>query len=175
MKIELGGGSRPKGQGFVNVDVAAGCDVRFDLETAGATGRLPWPDGAADEIYSSHCLEHVVNVGGVLAEICRVGKVGCRVELRVPHWNGAMSRCPGHVHALSEQFWSNLTGPFAADWFPPGRAKKRLRLLHIEHIPGPAFGAWKGLFGGWADADIMRLCPDACHEIRVFLEVIANA
>src|SRR5882724_9186504 len=55
MKLEFGGGKKPRGDGWVNVDQCQEADVIHNLNLR------PWPfaDDSAGEIYSSHCLEHL--------------------------------------------------------------------------------------------------------------------
>jgi SAM-dependent methyltransferase len=47
--------------------------------------RLPFPDGSQDAVYSSHCLEHIPDSKGALAEWYRVLRVGGHIVLAVPH------------------------------------------------------------------------------------------
>ena len=71
MKLEIGGGNTPRGEGFVNLDCLPCADIAIDLEK----DPLPFADDSVDEVYSAHCLEHVNNAVGVLAEVLRVCKV----------------------------------------------------------------------------------------------------
>lgn len=54
VKLDLGGGQSPK-EGFTNVDIFEGADVVHDLFTF----PYPFEDGSADEIHSSHFIEHI--------------------------------------------------------------------------------------------------------------------
>lgn len=168
LKIDLGGGQRPRA-GFLNVD-KANCrpDRRLDLET----DDLPFESESVGFLYSAHCLEHVRNVGHVLREIVRVGKVGCRVELRVPHWLGTGALTPGHVHMITPEtvkHWTELEVP---RWF--GGCPRRLRLLSTETTPGYGYERARQLHPGWGDDDLYRFVPGAGGEFVIHMEVIPN-
>ncbi len=80
MKLNIGAGFK-KREGFVNIDkFDASADMRMDAAD------LRFPDGAIDEIYSAHMLEHVskFEVPKVLSEWYRVLKVGGKLELELP-------------------------------------------------------------------------------------------
>ena len=178
LKVELGGGDNPRRDGFVNVDGRPGllvdhvCDFE-QLAPAGATGpRLPFADDAAEEIYSSHCLEHVLPYKGFLHEIVRIGKVGAKVEIRVPHWLSSMALCNDHKHTVAPNQVQHWCQDFIADWW--AGSAKRLKLTGTHFIPSAAFAEAKGLFQHLSDEQVMRFIPDACHEIRYVFEVIEN-
>jgi hypothetical protein len=92
MKIDFGGGQRPK-EGFTNVDLFEGADVKHDLFT------FPYPfgDGVADEVHASHFIEHLpmemVEHGGrkkdmleaFMDEMYRILKVGGKCYLVFPN------------------------------------------------------------------------------------------
>ena len=77
MKLELGGGVKPRGQGFINMDWNPVADICHDLMVK------PWPlaDDTVHEVYSSHCIEHLEDPMSILQEIARVGVVGCPVQI----------------------------------------------------------------------------------------------
>ena len=68
--------------GWLNADRVplAGVDVVLDLESP-----LPFRDGAFDEVYSSHVLEHVDRFLPLMAELHRVTAPGGRQRHVVPH------------------------------------------------------------------------------------------
>lgn len=168
LKIELGGGKRARGDGFVNVDICDGADVRCDLDR----DRLPFEDGSVDEVYSSHCLEHLSNPYHLLHEVARVCREGARVEVRVPHWLSQMALCAGHhctVSPLQVQHW---TQDFVADWW--AGSPRRLKLVSTEYVPSASFGRLRELYSWWPEEDVLKFAPDATHEIRFGFEVIRN-
>ena len=80
-KLNLGCG-RDVRPGYVNADrmLLPGVDVVLDLEQA-----LPFRDGAFDEIYSSHVLEHVDAFLALMGELHRICAPGGVLKLYVPH------------------------------------------------------------------------------------------
>jgi hypothetical protein len=175
LRIELGGGRKPRRNGFINVDCLddPSVDVRVDFERIGTEGvRLPFDDDAVDEVYSSHCLEHVWPYKPLLHEIVRICRVGARVEIRVPHWNHSMALCNDHKHTLSPEqvaHWCNL---YIDDWWQG--CLKRLRLAHTEFVPSTRFAEAKELFPQMTDEQIMRFIPDTCHENRFHFDVVKH-
>lgn len=98
MKVDLGCGTEGnKRDGCVGVDFVEGdgVDIACDFETEG----LPFADGEVEQVFSSHCLEHLsdARVPFVLAEVRRVLVPGGKFELLVPDlvWVlEAFLRCP---------------------------------------------------------------------------------
>ncbi len=168
-RIELGGGRTPR-EGFYNVDrrplpeVQHCCDLESDP--------LPFADDSVEEVYSAHCLEHLRSHHHVLHEIVRVCRVGARVEIRVPYWLQSMSMCWDHACTISPAQVRHWATDFVQDWF--GGCTKRLKLLRTEYVPGETFNEAKDLFSWLSDDQVMRLIPDACHEVRFYFEVATN-
>lgn len=88
LKLDIGAGDYPYsarggGDGWTTVDrFHSGADVRADLAA------LPYPDGAVDEVYSSHTLEHaddLAHARAALREWHRVLKVGGTLTIVVPN------------------------------------------------------------------------------------------
>jgi SAM-dependent methyltransferase len=167
MRLELGGGSRAK-DGFVNMDLIETADIQHDLDS------LPWPirDDAVEELYSSHCIEHLRDPNAVLVEIARICRPGAKVVLRVPATTSDGAMCPGHLHVLGETWFRN-----AVDLIPlPGFAQlgKRLLVRAVRHRPDPIWfprARQSRLFTGWTDEEIMVWLPHTCHETEFELEV----
>ena len=67
--------------GFVNVDVVDGCDLRLDLNREA----LPFPDGSVSCVFANHSLEHLENYLFALREIWRVLEHGGRLLIEVPY------------------------------------------------------------------------------------------
>lgn len=70
----------------VNVDYfAKRVDVRHDLNT------FPYPfrDNQFDEIRCMNIIEHLNDVIEVVEELHRIGKDGCKLTMRVPHFRSA--------------------------------------------------------------------------------------
>ena len=165
MKIEIGGGNTPRGQGFVNLDCLPCADIAIDLEK----DPLPFADDSVDEVYSAHCLEHVNNAVGVLGEVLRVCKVGASVELRFPHWLHPMASCSGHVHVLSDrqvEIWCNSPSSF---W--PTSSKQFVMLAPIHYQIDVAYHELRPAFPNLTDRQVAQFIPGCCHEIRCKLQV----
>lgn len=98
MKLNLGCGDRPLSD-WINIDaiVQPGVDMVVDLN------QIPWPweDNAVDEIYTSHCLEHLNDPVVVVQEMHRVLKVGGKVTIIVPHNQGILAHTRTHRHQFS--------------------------------------------------------------------------
>ena len=174
MKLEIGGGDKPRGDGWKNVDCLPGADVVHDLNV------LPWPfaDESIDELYSSHCLEHLAyQTGGAFAatrifrEIARICKVGASIEIRVPDSQSEMAMCPGHTTVLSINTFRHF------DIFPREHwagSPRRMKLLRVE--PG-CDDHWfhearkNPLFKSWSDEDLLTWLPRTRHENRFHLTV----
>lgn len=168
LKIELGGGKTPRGDGFVNVDILPCADVRLDLDR----DPLPWDDGTVDEVYSAHCFEHLAGHKHVLREVVRVCRVGARVEFRFPHWIHPMAMCLGHTHVISDRqvkIWDSQP----ETWF--AGCPRRLKLSSSPcYVPDIELAEIRDRFPGWGDELILRFIPGTCHEVRCFFEVIPN-
>ena len=91
MKLHLGCGDK-KLEGYVNVDMYGSPDVVADLS------RFPWPfeSNSADEIFSEHFLEHVIDYEKTILEIHRILKPDGALCFRVPHFRNACT--PWHLH-----------------------------------------------------------------------------
>ena len=186
LKIELGGGRTPRGQGFINVDVLDCADVRFNFDDLPASGppissssphplparRLPFDDDSALHVYSSHCLEHIADYRPLLREIVRIGAIGCRVEVRVPHWGHNMAMCYTHKHTITYEQVEHWCETAVGFWF--GGCAKRLKHHSTARIPSRKFEWMKARHPGWTDDEIMEHVPDTCHEYRFLFNVVPN-
>lgn len=100
IKINIGCG-RHKIKGYINLDIAkeVNPDILVDIEKKG----LPFPDNSIDEIYSSHCLEHIRPQYWlfVLQEIARVAKHKCLLILDLPFDNMVQRSHADHYRTFS--------------------------------------------------------------------------
>jgi predicted SAM-dependent methyltransferase len=80
LRLDIGGGDL-KRDGWITIDIAAGCDLFWDLRRG-----IPFPDSSVDFIYSSHFLEHLSYNDGqaILQEALRVLKPGAEISVCVP-------------------------------------------------------------------------------------------
>ena len=79
IKLDIGCGASAN-KGYIGVDI----DPRFKAIHSKADA-LPWQDGEADEVYSSHLLEHTLEPLAMLQEWHRVLRAGGRLVVRVPN------------------------------------------------------------------------------------------
>lgn len=83
--LELGCGNRKRDAASIGIDA-------LDYECVDIVGDIfevlaAIPDGTVDTVYSSHFLEHVSDVPGLLGELARVLKVGGSLAITVPHFS----------------------------------------------------------------------------------------
>lgn len=104
LRLNIGGGDKDL-PGFTVIDRKFGgeaCPLRYNDGT-------PVPDACADEVYSSHLLEHFSfrEVEGVLREWVRVLKPGGRLRVAVPDFTHIAK---AHLGRSSEPYLSHLFG-----------------------------------------------------------------
>ena len=172
MKLEVGGGNRPKedNEGWYNMDQLECADIVWDLDIS------PWPieDDIVEELYSSHCIEHVKCPFQFLREICRICKVGAKVEIRCPDAQSEMAMVSGHNYVFPINVVRHLDHIFPELFW---NGEKRLRLDRIE--PG-ADDYWfpmareSRLFKDYSDDEILTWVPRTRHENRFHLYVDHN-
>lgn len=170
LQLEIGGGVKPLGSPWVNLDLVPAADIVHDLE------RLPWPlaDESVDQIYSSHCIEHVADPGDFLRECARVAKVGAEVQIRCPHPLADLMFVAGHKHCWSPLAAKNADQYFAAEWWS---GERRLVLERLEHHPTEYLADAKRelpFLRGLSDEVVMRWIPRTCHEVRFFYRCTDN-
>ena len=168
-KLELGGGTRPK-PGFRNLDIIPGVEFSFDLNKI-PPAQLPFDDLSVDEVFSGHCLEHVKDPYAVLVDVARIGKLGCPVEVRVPHYLSDCAMTPGHLHVLGLNSVRNVTHYFYGDWF---KGKRRLRLDDVSYGPSEFLPELMQLHPGWSREQVLKYAPNAAHETIYKFTVIRN-
>lgn len=162
VKLELGGGEHfARGNGWINVDQCASADIIQDFnEPRWAIG-----DDSVDEIYSSHCIEHVADPIHFLRECARIGKIGCQIEIRCPSPYADLAMVSGHVSVFSLQAARNMEFHFPKiTW---GNARKRPRLTgHRLQCSERLAEAKKELpfLRGMSDDLIMKYIPGTAHE-----------
>lgn len=170
MKLEIGGGDRAKGNGFVNIDIIHCADIVHDLNN------VPWPidDNTVEEVYTSHCIEHVKNYFDFLHEITRVCKEGATVQIRCPDGLSEMAMVQGHTHVFPFNVVRHLDHVFP-EIFWSGQQK---RLYLTSHSYGPDdywFPKARSCphFSDWTNEEIIDWVPRTCHE-RIYNFVVKN-
>ena len=104
---------------------------------AGSMTTLPFASGAFDCAYATESLEHAVDIGGAVAEICRVTKSGGRIV----------------IIDKNIEHWGRLKTPEWEKWF--GRKPlERLLAKHCREVSSQPISYWEdvapdGLFLAW--------------------------
>jgi hypothetical protein len=163
-RIELGGGGRTGLPDRLNIDRLAGADLVWDFDR----GQVPLVSDTVSDLYTAHCLEHVLPVHEIVGEILRVCRIGARVEIRVPHWLHPMASCPGHHHVISDRQIRIWCEQPEAHPFPE---QKRLRLVNLHYQPDAAAESFQRAFPHLHRQFILENMPGCCHEVRAVMEV----
>jgi ubiquinone/menaquinone biosynthesis C-methylase UbiE len=165
MKIELGGGVKPRGDGFLNVDKLECADIRFDLN------QRPWTfvePGSVSELYTAHCLEHVDNPTQALVEIARICRVGATVEVRVPMPGSDLAMVWDHKSVISPIHVLNMDRHFPGEYWT---GERKLSLQRIAYEPSilldEAIAEMPFLRHVSREA-VMKWIPRTCHECRYY-------
>lgn len=157
-KIEIGGGSIfARGDGWTNIDMCKEADIQWDLN------KVPWPidSNSANEIYSSHCIEHVDDPHSFLMECARIGVVGCNVEIRCPYPYSDLAMVAGHKSVFSLQQVRNTEFHFPKLFW--NRGDKRLKYKSHRIQPSERLGEIKNDLPFLRDIDdqiIMKYFPE---------------
>lgn len=99
IKYDLACGQN-KQEGFIGVDIAGDCDIKFDLT------KFPWKfakDNSVDELFVSHYIEHTPDLIKFMDECHRILKPGGKLSIVAPYYSSM--RCwqdPTHLRAISE-------------------------------------------------------------------------
>ena len=119
LKLDLGGGWNPR-PGYYSVDMiqCGKTDVVADLSQplAGI------PTGAVSRLYSSHTLEHVSNLLGLMQEINRIVSPGGRIEIIVPHFSNS--------YAYSDPTHLRFFGIYSMYYFSPPEFQPPRKVPH---------------------------------------------
>lgn len=173
MKIEIGGGVRPRGDGFINVDLTPNADIRFDLN------QRPWTfvdANSVEELYSSHCFEHLEGMNDILYEVARICRTGAKVEFRMPHPNSHLAMVWDHAHVFSPIAARNIEEHFPHDIWKD-RGPRRLKFERHEYRACVLLEEAKRdlpFLRGLTDEVIMRYIPGTCHEVAYHCTVVEN-
>ena len=91
-----------------NVDFFADhVDVRHDLNVV----PYPFQDNCFDQVVAMNIIEHLDDVIAVMGELHRIGKPGCRITIRVPHFRSAsLYEDLTHRHGFAWRSFDIFTG-----------------------------------------------------------------
>lgn len=107
-KLDVGCGERKRSPGYIGVDQLAlpGVDIVGDVHEVLSS----IPDGTVAEVYCSHFLEHIDDLDGMLAQMCRVLRTDGHLEVVVPHFsNPYFASDPTHRRAFGLYTFSYVT------------------------------------------------------------------
>jgi ubiquinone/menaquinone biosynthesis C-methylase UbiE len=171
LKVEIGGGPIPL-QGFVNVDCMKHPNVHHTLDLN--KDKLPFDDNSVDEIYSSHCLEHLDPCKGFvhcIEEMYRVSKPDAVWNIKVPYAHSHHSMAnPFHTNNIFNEYtfhyfsaepkWQDSTGvrkgSISEEWL--------LCTLEVQKVEFKYFSTWEHLYE--------RPEKDQAHARQTFLNVV---
>lgn len=96
-KLNLGGGVlKEKGWRTLDINPDANPDILTDLNDG-----IPLRDSSVSEIRAYHVIEHISDITKFMSECWRVGKNGCVVHIRYPHFSSRSAYAdPTHRHWL---------------------------------------------------------------------------
>jgi SAM-dependent methyltransferase len=116
--------------GVVNVDYyATHVDIRHDLDSF----PYPFDNDAFDEIRCYNVVEHLQDIIRVMGEIHRIGKSGCRIIIRVPHFRSAcLYEDVTHKHGFA---WRTFDIFAAGGTIYGNYSPARFNILSREYTP----------------------------------------
>lgn len=130
--------------GYLNRDIIdlPGVDKVFDFE------KFPYPfkDNEFEEIYCSHILEHMNDLGKVMEEFTRIGKNGCKIKVKVPYFASPNARWD-YTHKRT--FNTNTFNYFHPDFYY-NKAKIIVKKYRIHYFSNKKY-FW---------SDIINIIPD---------------
>jgi predicted SAM-dependent methyltransferase len=115
MKLDLGCGATVR-PGFIGVDgFVDGPNIhKVNLENE----PLPFEDNSVDEIFSSHCFEHILHPFNILNEMLRVCSPGAKIEIWTPYGHSNDAFLCGHELFYTELHWRHYVTDFPDVWTP---------------------------------------------------------
>jgi SAM-dependent methyltransferase len=121
--IDLGCGKNKK-PGYIGVDKFSIPEVDYvvDFEKE----NLPFNDDSVENVYSSHCLEHLSDPHKLLGELIRVCTNNASFELWLPHLRSNDAFVFDHRMFYNELIISRISGTKTDFWFPDNLGALRL-------------------------------------------------
>ena len=134
MKIDVGCGSKKRGQDYIGVDIYPypGVNIVHDVETG-----LPFKDNEIDEIYTSHFLEHTKDFVSTMEEFYRVLKPGGILEVIVPHWATCVAHTEFHLRFFRFHSFDEFDTKYNKSFKTSEKAKFKIleRKFSYKHNP----------------------------------------
>ncbi|MSP25900.1 MAG: class I SAM-dependent methyltransferase [Myxococcales bacterium] len=113
LRLDLGCGAL-KRAGTVGVDLVLADGVDHVLDFVHEP--LPFATGSVNHVFSSHCIEHLVDPLPLFREISRVCADGAGLELWTPHARHNSSMLPEHMSYWTEEFYMHVSTFFPEHW-----------------------------------------------------------
>lgn len=113
VRLDIGCGEA-KQKGFIGIDKRKmpGVDIVLNLDRE----CLPFKDASVDEIYTSHCLEHLNDFERIMLEFSRVLKPSGKLKIIVPFYSSPVAFEPTHklfFNPYSINFFTDDRSTFA--------------------------------------------------------------
>jgi len=105
-RLNIGSGTDYR-EGWINLDY----NPKYKPEVVWDLTKLPLPfeDSTFDEIIMIHVLEHFHDPLLLVNEMWRIGKAGCKITIKVPHWSCHFSAGDlTHHHRFSSREFSHF-------------------------------------------------------------------
>ena len=180
MKINLGCGLDKK-EGYIGIDriKLKGVDIICNLEEG-----LPFKDNSINNIYTSHVLEHINNLIGLMEEIWRICKPDSIIKIIVPYF-----ACSGnfgditHVRSFTTQSFEYFGEDNRFNYYSHARFKILKRKIWMfspdisnefwyAKLLSKIFTPLINIFPTLYEVAFCFILPS--RELRVTLEVIKN-
>lgn len=187
LKLDLGCGSTKRGPDYVGVDLLPGEGVDVVGDALDVLRSLP--NDRVAEVYTSHFLEHLEDLTGLMLEIERVLAPGGLLLVQVPHFsNPYFFSDPTHRRAFGLYTFSYYAAdPALRRRVPSYGHELRLRLEHVELVfRSAAEFRWRSRFkavvgrlvnrNSWTQEFYEEHLPwiFPCYEIRVTLRKLTG-
>lgn len=147
VKLDVGCGynKRNDSEGWIGVDFDGNslADITCNIEKG-----LPFPDNSVDFIFTSHTLEHMVDLIFVMEEFYRVLKKDGILEIIVPYYESSDAlRHPDHKRFFNKEIW-NFWNPEAFQEDRKSYGVKAMFEVAIDYETGKVLNYLKenGLF-----------------------------
>ncbi len=163
--LDLGCGASKK-EGTIGVDIVAfpGVDCVVDMESQ----PLPFADRSVEYIFSSHFLEHTVELGNIFVEIGRVCKDGAQLEIWTPYGWHNDALLPGHRTFLTEEHYLHICVVFPDVW--QAALRSRWVLNEVQYVISEdvlALLAAQKISVGFAVKHMINIVKEFCVHITV--------
>jgi hypothetical protein len=166
LRVDIGCGDK-KREGFIGVDLLDSADVKCDI----AVERLPFENDSVEHIFSSHCVEHIVQdrLWHVFCEFTRVAADDALIEVWHPYALHRDAHVFGHVNYLTEEIYYHI-GYIHPEFYQRGFGGPRWVLEEVRyHLERPVLDDLRS-----RDLDLeygINYLHNVVKELGVFIRV----